>query len=144
MKNRNFKPNLLTVIILIILFGILSPTSNVFSQNLLVINEDIGGSNNGTTQQDNKSDNTVLYVAAALLAGGLITYAIIKKHNEKTDSTDTKDKSLLLIQQNNFETFNSKIQKVKDEIPVNIILGITKEKAFISERTYMLGVSVRF
>ena len=144
MKKKYSKPNLLTVIILAITFGILLPTSNVFSQNLLGINEGIGAGTGGTTQQDNKSDNTLLYVAAALIGGGLIAYALLKKHKEKTDSTETKDKSSLIIQHNNLETLNYKIQKAKDEIPVDILLGIRNEKAFISEKTYILGVSVRF
>jgi hypothetical protein len=79
-----------------------------------------------------------------LIGGGLIAYALLKKHKEKTDSTETKDKSSLIIQHNNLETLNYKIQKAKDEIPVDILLGIRNEKAFISEKTYILGVSVRF
>ena len=143
MKNKKSKPNLSIVIILIISLGILLPTANVFSQNLLSINEDIGG-NNGTTQQGNKSDNTTLIVVGVIVIGGIIAYSFLKKDKEKTDSTDNNDKSALLMRESNSGSFNSEIQKTKDKIPVDIILGMRKEKAFISERTYILGVSVRF
>lgn len=127
-----------------ITFGILLPTANCFSQNVLVINERIGGGDSGTTEDNNGSDNAALFVIGALLIGGFIAYSLLKNDTEKSDSSDAVDKSSLINRDNNFDSFNSKIQKAKDDFPVNLILGVRKEKAFISERTYLIGVSVRF
>lgn len=144
MKSRKSKSDLLIIILLVITFGIILPTANSFSQNLLVINENIGGGSNGTTQQENNSDNTALFIAGAVLIGGFIAYSLLKNDKEKTDSSDAIDESSLIIRQSNFDSFCSKVQKAKDDIPVNLILGIRKEKAFISERIYLVGVSVKF
>jgi len=127
------------------MFGILLPTTECFSQNHFTINSDGGGGSGTTTPPaDNSNDNTTLYVVGGLLIGGIIIYALLKHKKEKPDSSDAKDKSSLLIQNNKSESFNTGVQKANDEIPVNIILGIRKETAFITERTYLLGVSVRF
>lgn len=109
-----------------------------------MINEGIGGSDNGTTEDNNSSDNVALFIVGAVLIGGFIAYSLLKNDKEKPDTSDAVDNSSLITREINFNSFNSKIQKAKEEIPVNLILGIRKEKAFISERTYLVGVSVRF
>lgn len=144
MKNRKSKFNLFTIFLLVITFGILLPTTTCFSQNTLMINEGIGGSDNGTTEDNNSSDNVALFIVGAVLIGGFIAYSLLKNDKEKPDTSDAVDNSSLITREINFNSFNSKIQKAKEEIPVNLILGIRKEKAFISERTYLVGVSVRF
>lgn len=144
MKNKKSKSNFFTICLLVFIIGILIPVSEGFSQNLLSINENVGGGSSGTQQQDTKSDNATLYVVGGLLIGGIIAYALFKNKDEKKDTSDAKSKSAGLILNNNFESLSSKILKAKDEIPVNIILGIRNESAFISEETYLFGVSVRF
>ena len=144
MKNRKSKSNLFTTILLILTFGIILPTTNCFSQNILVINERIGGGDSGTTEDNNGSDNVALFVIGAVLIGGFIAYSLLKNDTEKSDSSDSVDESSQIIRNNKFDSFNSKFQKAKDNIPVNLILGIKKEKTFISEKTYLVGVSVRF
>ena len=145
LKKIKFKSRFFITAFLIILFGILIPTAEGFSQNILIINSDVGGGSGSTTPQtESGSGNSGLYIVGGLLIGGIVIYALLKKNKDKSDTTDTKDKSSLLIQDNKFESFNTKLQKAKNDIPVDLILGVRNEKAFISEKTYLLGVSVRF
>ena len=144
MKKSKPRSKLFTATLLTIILGILLPTAEGFSQNFLRINSE-GGSSGGTTAPvDNGTDNTTLYVVGALIVSGIIVYAIMKKNKDKSDTTETKKQSSLLIQSNSLENFSTKLQKAKESIPVDLILGIRNETVFISEKTYLLGVSVRF
>jgi len=144
LKKVKSKPKFFTTALLIIIFGILLSTAEGFSQNHFIINNSGGGSGTTSPPVDNSSDNTTLYVLGALVVGGIIVYALLKRNKDKSDSTDTKDKSSLLIKNNKFASFSTKLQRAKDDIPVDIILGVKNERAFISEKTYLLGVSIKF
>ena len=126
-----------------IILGILLPTSICYSQHVLVVDDKIGGSGTTTPQGDNSSDNTTLYVVGALVIGGIVVYSLLKENKDKSDSSDIEDKSALIIN-NKFESFSTKLQKAKNSIPVDLILGVRNEKSFISEKTYLFGVSFRF
>jgi len=129
--------------------GVMLLISSGYSQNLLRIDDDIGGSGGGSTNQDGGSDNTAIYVVAGLAVAGIIAYVVISKANKK-DEEEKSDTSSALNQFNNvslasgFNDFEYEVKKAQDKIPVNLILGIRKEKAFISDKTYLMGVSVRF
>ena len=129
--------------------GVMLLISSGYSQNLLRIDDEIGGGGGGSTNQDGSSDNTAMYVVAGLAVAGIIAYVIISKKNKEAEE-EKSDTSSALNQFNNvnlaseFNDFEYEVKKAQDKIPVNLILGIRKEKAFISDKTYLMGVSVRF
>ncbi|MEJ2495608.1 MAG: hypothetical protein P8Y79_14920 [Ignavibacteriaceae bacterium] len=95
--------------------------------------------------KNRKSKSNLFTTILLILTFGIILpTSLLKNDTEKSDSSDSVDESSQIIRNNKFDSFNSKFQKAKDNIPVNLILGIKKEKAFISEKTYLVGVSVRF
>ena len=135
---------------IIVFLGVILLTSAGYSQNLLRINDDIGGGGNGSSNQgDSSSDNTALYVVGGLIVVGIIAYTLISKKNKKNEE-DKSDTSSALLQfsgadlASGFDDFEHEYKKVQDKIPVNLILGIRNEKAFVSNKIYLMGVSVRF
>jgi len=130
---------------IIVFLGVILLTSAGYSQNLLRIYKDFGGSGS-SDQGDNSSDNTALFVVGGLIVVGIIAYTVIGKKNEE----DKSDTSSALLQfsgadlASGFDDFEHEYKKVQDKIPVNLILGIRNEKAFVSNKTYLMGVSVRF
>jgi len=140
------KYSLFTLIILLV-SSIALPQSSLFAQNNLRIYEDIGGgSSTGSTDGD--SDNTFIYVAGGLLIAGVIAYALFfkkdDKHEEEADSTQALD----ILNRTGNEFYSSNLEKeitsAKESFPVDILLGIGREDAFISDKTYLMGVSIRF
>ena len=118
---------------------------STFGQSLRIY-EDIGG--NGTSSESSgDSDNTFVYVAAAVIIGGLIAYALLRNKKEKKEETDTTSVGSLLnesilSQQSNF----NQPEQIKEniEIPVDLFFGIKNEDAMIPEKTYVVGLSVKF
>jgi len=135
--------------IITVLLGVILLTSTGYTQNLLRIYDEIGGGGSGTSDQSNDSDNTALYVIGGVVVAGIIAYAIISKKNRKDDE-EKSDTSSALKQfgsvdlTSGFDDFEHEYKKAQDKIPVNLILGVRNEKTFLSNKTYLMGVSVRF
>ena len=147
MKHTNLKLKILIIAIISLSFGILLPSATVYSQNYLRIYEDIGGGGGSGSQTDN-SDNTAIFVVGGLIVVGVIAYMVITK-NKKKDKEEADTSSTL----NNFNTpdfasefddFEHEVAKAKDNFPVDFMIGIRNNKAFISDKTYLMGVSIRF
>jgi len=148
LKNTHSKLKILTIVIISISFGILLPTSTGLSQSSLRIFDEIGGGGNTTTPQSDNSDNTTLYIVGAALIVGVVAYVIITK-NKKKDEEEADTSSAL----NDFNTpvfaselndFEHEVAKVKENFPVDFMVGIRNNKALVSDKTYLIGVSVRF
>jgi len=147
LKHTNLKLKILIIAIISLSFGILLPSATVYSQNYLRIYEDIGGGGGSGSQTDN-SDNTAIYVVGGLIVVGVIAYMVITK-NKKKDKEEADTSSTL----NNFNTpdfasefddYEHEVAKAKDNFPVDFMIGIRNNKAFISDKTYLMGVSIRF
>jgi hypothetical protein len=113
----------------------------------LRIYEDIGGGSGSGSQSDN-SDNTAIYVVGGLIVAGVIAYMVIKK-NKKKDKEEADTSSALnnfnpLDFASEFDDFEHEVAKAKDNFPVDFMIGVRNNKAFISDKTYLMGVSVRF
>lgn len=149
MKHTNLKLKILTILIISLSYAILLPTSTGFSQSYLQIYDEIGGGGNTNTVQSDNSSNTAIYIVGAAVIVGVVAYVIISK-NKKKDMEEESDTTSSLIRFNNsdlaakFNDFEHELEKVKDQIPVNVFLGVRNEKAFVSDKTYLMGVSVRF
>jgi len=144
-NKKTNKLRFFVITVIAISFGLLLPTSTGYSQNYLRINEEIGGGG-GTVSEDN-SDNTALYVVGGLLVAGFIAYAIISKNKKRDEEADTTSAINGLNSSNfasEFNDFEHEVAKAKDDFPVDIMIGVRKNKAFISDKTYLMGVSVRF
>jgi hypothetical protein len=133
--------------IFLLISSIALPQSSLFAQNNLRIYEDIGGGN-GTNSTDSDADNSFVYIAGGLLIAGVIAYALFirKGNNQKEESDSTQAHNLLNPTSNGFYSSNieKEITSAKESFPVDILLGIKREDAFISDKTYIMGVSVRF
>ena len=147
MKYSSSPLNILIIVIISLSFGILLPTSTGFSQGNLRTYEDIGGGNT-TTQETDNSGNTTLYIVAGVVIAGVIVYAILTKNKNKEPEESDSTSSLIRFENSDLSSqlndFELELQKVKDQVPVNVFLGVRDEKAFISDKTYLMGVSVRF
>lgn len=149
MKRTNSKLNILLIAIISLTFGILLPTSTGFSQSYLRIYDDIGGGGNTSTPESESSSNTTLYIVAGAVVLGVVAYMVITKNKKKNNEEESDTTSSLIRFDNSdvaaqFNDFEHEMEKVKDQIPVNVFLGVRNEKAFVSDKTYLMGVSVRF
>ena len=135
------------ILIIVLVSSIALPQSSLFAQNNLRIYEDIGGGS-GTTSTGSDADNSFVYIAGGLLIAGVIAYALFfrKGNNQKEDSDSTQALNQLNPAGNELYANNldKEITAVKESFPVDILLGIRREDAFISDKTYIMGVSVRF
>ncbi len=146
MLKKIAKYSLFTLIIVLV-SSIALPQSSLLAQNNLGIFEDIGGGS-GTGSTDGDSDKTFIYIAGGLLIAGVIAYALFfrkgKKQEEESDSTQ----ALNILNRTGNEFYSSDFEKeitsLKESFPVDILLGVRREDSFISEKIYMMGVSVRF
>ena len=139
------KIRFLTIAVFVILLAILLPTSTGFSQNHLRIEDRIGG--NGSTSTSESSGNTALFVVGGLVVAGFIVYALFfkdKKEETESDTTTAINGLNTINVGSQFNSFEKDFEKTRDYIPVDVILGVRDEEAFISDRTYLIGVSVRF
>jgi hypothetical protein len=140
------KDSLFTLIILLV-FSIALPQSSLLAQNNLRLYEDIGGGS-GTGSTDDNSDNTFIYIAGGLLIAGVIAYALFFKKDNKQEEESDSTQALNILNRTGNEFYSSDLEKeitsAKESFPVYILLGIRREDAFISDKTYLMGVSVRF
>jgi len=147
LKHKKLKLKILIIALISLSFGILLPTSTGFSQSYLRIYEDIGGGGGSGSQSDN-SDNTAIYVVGGLIVAGVIAYMVIKKNKKKDkEEADTSSASNHFNSQefaSEFDDFEHEVAKAKDNFPVDFMIGVRNNKAFISDKTYLMGVSVRF
>ena len=148
MKHPNLKLKILIIAIISLSFGILLPTSTSFSQSFLRIYDDIGGSGNTTAPQSDDSDNTAIYIVGGLIVAGVIAYMVItkmnKKDEEEADTSSALNNFNLPDFASEFNDFEHEVAKAKDNFPVDFMIGMRNNKAFVSEKTYLMGVSVRF
>jgi len=119
----------------------------LLAQNNLRIFDDIGGGS-GTTSGTSNSDNSFVYIAGGLIVAGVIAYALFFRKGNKQKEESDSTQALNILNRTGNEYYSSDLEKeitsAKESFPVDILLGISREDAFISDKTYMMGVSVRF
>ena len=137
----------LFTLIIILVSSLALPQSSLLAQNNLRIYEDIGGGS-GTGSTDGDSDNTFIYIAGGLLIAGVIAYALFFKKENKQEEESDSTQALNILNRTGNEFYSNNLEKeitsAKESFPVDILLGIRREDAFISDKTYLMGVSVRF
>ena len=144
-NKKTNKLRVFAITVIAISFGLLLPTSTGYSQNYLRINEEIGGG--GGTVSTDDSGNSTVYVVGWLLASGVIAYVIISKNKKKKEEADSSSAINGLNSSDltsEFNDFEHEVAKAKDNFPVDIMIGVRNNRTFISDKTYLMGVSVRF
>jgi len=148
LKYTNLKLKILIIAIISLSFAILLPSATLYSQNYLRINTEIGGGSGGSVPQTDNSDNTAIYVVGGLVVAGVIAYMVITKNKKKNEEEADTSSALNIFNTSDFASefndFEHDVAKAKDNFPVDFVIGIRNNKAFISDKTYLMGVSVRF
>lgn len=146
MNWKNIKNRIFFIMVISVTLGILFPSATGLSQNFLRINEDIG-SNSGTQSESSSTDNTTIYVLGGALVVGVVVYMLFikkdKKENE-TDSTTALISNSGNILAENFNGINYEVEKTMDQFPLDLTVGIWNNSALLNDKTYLMGVSVRF
>ena len=142
---QTFNKTSFSIVTLILFLSVLFLPIESFAQSNLRIFEDPGGGGSGTTQTEESNDNTAIYVLGGLVIGGILLYALVLKPDKKaeTDTTASLNSNLIYSEANHFDSVEE-LQKVKDKIPVDIFLGIRNNEALMNDKTYLLGLSVKF
>ncbi len=147
MKHKKLKLRIILIAIISLSFGILLPDATLYSQNYLRIYEEPGGGGGSSSQTEN-SDNSTIYIVGGLIMVGIVAYYFLTK-NKKKDKEEADTSSVLnnfnpLDFASEFDDFEHEVAKAKDNFPVDFMIGVRNNKAFISDKTYLMGVSVRF
>jgi len=120
-------------------------STNSYGQTLRVYDKIGGGSQNAI--QENNSDNSIIYIVGGAAIAGILLYALLRNNSNKENEADTtafNDTNELLINSNiNITGKNSDILNAKDELPVNLFLGIRNTETTLPEKIYVIGLSVR-
>lgn len=144
--NKRYKAVIL-LILFIFSFEIVFFSPNVFPQSIKRIEDKIGRSGTNTTQVDSKNDNTFLYIAAGAIVVGLIVWKVFldKKESKtkdeiKTDSTKTSlDKSFY----KNLSEQELQLQKIQNQIPFEIYLGLQNNEQSIPGKNLSLELKFK-
>jgi hypothetical protein len=148
LKYTNLKLNIFLIAIISLSFGILMPSATLYSQDYLRINDNIGGGGGGSSSQTDNSDNSTIYIVGGLIIVGIISYYFLTKNKKKDEEEADTSSALNIISTpdfaSEFNDFEHEVAKLKDNFPVDFLIGIRNNKAFLSDKTYLMGVSVRF
>ena len=141
-NNKRFKTGIL-FILFIFSFEIVLLPPNTFPQSIKQVEDKIGGSGTNTTPEDSKNDNTFLYIAAGAIIVGLIVWKVFLDKKEpkakdeiKTDSTRT---SLNKSFYKNLPDQELQLEKIQNQIPFEIYLGLQNNEQSIPGKNLSLG-----
>lgn len=146
MKTNNYFRTVVITILLSFSFQVILLSPVAYAQSIEQANEDIGGGSSSTSDGSG-SDNTFLYVAAGVIIIGLIVWKVIsdKKKpktddNTKTDSTKTSSKDYFYKNLSNKE---SELQKIRDQMPVELFLGWKTVQQNVPCENFSLGLKFK-
>ena len=129
--------------ILVLTVTILS--SETFAQSNLRIFDVPGGSGSGTTQTDDSNDNSTIYIVGGLVIAGILAYALFfKEKKAETDTTASLYSTSIYSNISEFDSAEEEFQKVEEQIPIDIFMGIKNDEVVLNNKMYQLGVRVKF
>jgi hypothetical protein len=141
MKNQFLKTIISPLMLVLILTFTL--TGLGYSQQLNKIYEDIGGGSGSTNSTVESDDDYTLYIVGGLVVTGIVVYALL--HDKKEKQTIDTTAALLndeFLSQN--LSYNERVANMQSQIPINISIGIQRDKALKDERRYYVGVNYNF
>lgn len=137
MNTSNYFKTLAVVFIIAFTFQI------AFAQSIEGINENIGGGQRTNSQTDSKNGNTFLYVAAGAIVVGLIVWKVFldKKDTQAKDEikTDSTKADLNKTFYNNLSNHDLQLEKIQNQIPFEIFLGLQNDEQAIPRKNLTLG-----
>lgn len=141
MKNQFLKTVISPLMLLLILTIALSGLG--YSQQLNKIYEDIGGGSGSTNSAVESDDDYTLYIVGGLVVTGIVVYALMrdKKENPTDDTTSAILNDDFLAKN---LSYNDRVANMQSQIPINISVGVQKDKAFRDERRYYVGLNYNF
>jgi len=141
MKNQFLK----TVIspVMIVLFLTFSLSGLGYGQQLNKIYEDIGGGSGSSNSAVESNDDYTLYIVGGLVVTGIVVYALMrdKKENPTKDTTSAILNDDFLAQN---LSYIERVANMQSQIPINISIGIQRDKALKDERRYYVGLNYNF
>jgi hypothetical protein len=118
-------------------------SSETFAQSNLRIFDDIGGGGS-TTQTEESNDNSTIYIVGGLVIAGILAYALFfKEKKEEVDTTAALSSPSTYSVISNFESTDREIQKLKDQMPVDIFMGVRNNEAILNDRIYQVGLRLK-
>lgn len=139
----------ITITLIIAAQIILAP--NIEAQSIESINDGIGGSGGSSTVQEDSNPGTTLFVLAGVAVAALLIYKFVFYKEKKSDVDEPGDSTITdsqsLLQQNILrieENRSVEINKFKNELPVNLFLGLTQSGIAKNEKHIRVGLSYRF
>ena len=135
-------------IVLIIAFSmaITFSTNSADAQSLWKVNSDTPGTTPTTsTPEEGSNTSTIIYVAMGVAVVGALLYKFVFKKNKDVDSTSTEQTGSLLLHGNSkvVEQFVNNNLPL-EQPPVNLFFGVRRDNIASEEKTYVLGLSVKF
>ena len=131
-------------IAILLVLAVTMLSSETFAQCNLKIDDDIGGSGS-STQTDDSNDNSTIYIVGGLVIAGILAYALFfKEKKAETDTTASLSSPSIYSNISEFDSAEEEFQKVKEQIPVDIFMGIKNDEAVLNNKMYQLGVRVKF
>lgn len=128
---------------------ILSPAIN--AQSIESINGEIGSGGSSSSVEESGNTGTTLLVLAGVAVAALLIYKLVfyKDKNpvieDASDSTSTDSQSILQEKVFQFGEKNySEVNKLKDELPVNLFVNLNRNKFLRSDSHVSVGLSYRF
>lgn len=142
---KNFIKQIFIAITFVLISAIAFPHNTSHAQSLKTF-DDIGG---GGSQPSSgtSDDNSFIYILGGAAIIGILAYALfINKDDEgeETDTTTAINNLNLLLTESNISDFERELAKTRDALPVELYLGVRKEKSFISDNSYLVGLSFKF
>jgi hypothetical protein len=141
MKKEYFKTlsNFLTFVLLLAL----SISDFSYCQQLNKVFDVPGGSSNNSTTTVESNDNALLYIVGGAVVVGIVVYALMRDKKEN----QTKDTTAAILNRDFLEqnlSYNERVANVQSQIPINISIGVQREKALKDERRYFVGLNYNF
>ncbi len=135
--------------ILIIAFSgaVIFSGGTVNAQSLWKNNTQNPGTGTGTTTfPQEKSNTTIIYVALGAAITGLLLYKFVfKKDKKEADTTKTTNSSSLLNPSGDYLTDKeTELAKGSETPPLNLFFGIRRDNYATEEKTYVVGLSLKF
>ncbi len=114
-----------------------------YSQQLKKLYEVPGGGSGSSSTTVESNDDYTLYIVGGLIVTGIVVYALLRDKKEKS----TKDTTSAILSDDFLAQNLSYIERVanmQSQIPINISIGIQRDKALKDERRYYVGLNYNF
>lgn len=136
-----------TLIIFFLVIGIqLTVYPTLQAQTIQSITDVPGGGGSTAVNNDESNPNTILYVMAGLVVFGVLVYKFILEEPAKDDppaeTEDEGEKASSQLQK--IKSFNEEVMIAKEKIPLDIHIGVLKNKFAPGDNSIVMGLTFNF